>query len=84
MGKQMETTTVGLTREDFTEEEIREAQEALDFYPSRSAFWDSFTAQDHLEVIRACGLKSQFSDLERRQNLASWQEEQNRLEGGAA
>jgi len=41
----------------FTQEEIEDAQDALDFYPANSAYWDSFTAQDHLEVIHELGLQ---------------------------
>jgi hypothetical protein len=45
------------TVEEFSEQELSDAQWALDHYPSGSTYWDSHSAQDHLEVMLKAGLK---------------------------
>ena len=40
----------------YTNEEIAEAREALELYPSNSPFWDSRHAQGILEIIQELDL----------------------------
>lgn len=56
----------------FTTTEMSDAQWALDHYPSNSSYWDSFTAQDHLEVIVDLNLQPNTTEQWRR----TWHHEQ--------
>lgn len=50
-----------------TEDEINEAQFALDHHPARSPFWDSRQGQDVLEVAHIFHLKPATDESFRRQ-----------------
>jgi hypothetical protein len=55
---------MNMQNEEFTAEEIADAQAALNLYPARSAYWDSFSGQDALEVVIALGMKPSTSDAQ--------------------
>lgn len=50
--------------QEFTTEEIADAQAALNLYPSRCAFWDSFSGQEVLEVVIGLGIVPTVSEAE--------------------
>ena len=49
----------------YSEEEIAEAQKAIDFYPDTSSFWDSSTGQEVLDIVKVHKLKSTNTNRER-------------------
>lgn len=53
--------------DEYTQEEIRAAQEALDWHPANSPYWDQ-AGQDELAVIVNLNLTPSTSESERREN----------------
>jgi hypothetical protein len=53
------------TAQQFTAEEISNAQYALDTYPDNSWFWDSDSGQDALWVARRAGLQPTNTNRDR-------------------
>lgn len=52
------------SEEQFTAEEIAQAQADLDFHPDASPFWDQ-AGQDSLYIARRAGLKAKNTNRER-------------------
>lgn len=62
-------------QERFTEEEVAEAQTALNLYPANTGFWDSAQAQDMLAIIVPLRMEPNVTAAEVRANYDALRDE---------